>query len=179
MFQNDDNNIDVDDIKDMVDRDGESGDLISGYLNSIESHYENRTNFTNVVQPVEKMNVSEEKSDSEEEEDEEDDQMIDEANMLEQQENADNELAKHSYMENLVIIRKKKAALQEEVALTCDAIMSHPEANISRMKRLFALLDTSVSDPEYGIIFFNVQQTVTESLCIIFNDIIPNYRYVI
>lgn len=87
-----------------------------------------------------------------------------------------NELAGQSYIENLVMIRKKKAKLQEEVALASDAVMSHPEANINRLKRLFNLLDASVSDPKYGIIFFNVQQTVIEALSVIFNDIIPNYR---
>lgn len=85
-------------------------------------------------------------------------------------------LADQSYIENLVMIRKKKAKLQKEVALTSDAVMSHPEANINRLKRLFTLLDASVSDSEYGIIFFNVQQTAAESLCVIFNDIIPNYK---
>lgn len=82
----------------------------------------------------------------------------------------------NSYIENFALLKRLKSKLQEEVASTSDAIMSHPEANLNRLNKLFALLDTTVSDPEYGIIFFNVQKTVTQALCVIFNDIIPNYR---
>ena len=174
MQQNGNSDVDVDDIMDMVD-DSDKEDHISGYLDSIEKRYETKAarSSAETKKEVVSQNVTaveseeEEQSESEEEDVEQQDA---------QPENVYHELAGHSYIENLVLIRKKKAKLQEEVAMTSDAVMSHPEANITRLKRLFTLLDTSISDPEYGIIFFNVQQTVTESLCVIFNDIIPNYR---
>lgn len=169
---------------DMVDREDDANeDLISGYVDSIEKQYENKVKqalITSKSGPVKK-------SQPEDDEQDVDDDEMDQETVTEQLNNKSkgkeeekpnvySDLAGHSYIENLALVRNKKAQLQEEIALTSDAIMSHPEANIGRIKRLFAMLDTSVSDPEYGVIFFNVQQTVTESLCVIFNDIIPNYR---
>lgn len=156
----------MDDIIDMVDKE----DLISGYLGSLEKQYEAKA-----ARIAEEKHVQEEEEEDYEEEDEEEN---DQSDNKEKSENNYSQLANMSSIDSLMIIRKLKAQLQEEIAISSDAIMSHPEANINRLKKLFALLDTSASSSEYGLIFFNVQQTVIESLCVIFNDIIPNYRYV-
>jgi len=157
---------------DMVDKDDDE-DLISGYLNSVEKQYVEKV----ARATEEKKSIENEIEEEAKEERESEDDELEQDNASETKENSYAKLLGTSSIDNLILIQKLRAQLQEEVAIISDAIMSHPEVNLNRMKKLFTLLDTSASSIDYGLIFFNVQQIVTEALCVIFNDIIPNYRY--
>lgn len=86
------------------------------------------------------------------------------------------DFAKKSFVE---LFAKRKNILEqvkERIATAANLVMEYPEANIKHLNKLFQILDSSSDDPEIGVVFFSAQKLVIQSLCVIFSDIVPNYR---
>lgn len=70
-------------------------------------------------------------------------------------------------------------SVKELFAQIGHSVMSHPQENLHQLNRIITMLDTPTSDPEYGAAFFTIQKLAFQSMCVIFADIIPNYRFVL
>lgn len=147
---------------DIEENDGE-------YMNSVEQKYAlKKQMLSNCIEKEEKIENYEE---------DEDEIEIEKPNEKKvETKTIYNNLAGKSAIEQLSIIKNLKAELKQEVASICNKIMLNPESNLNKVKELFLLLDQSVTDSKFGPIFYNVQQTVIGALCVLFVDIIPNYR---
>lgn len=135
--------------------------------------------LSNVDVDVEKMwlNKKNKKLADDEEKDGEDDDHEENLNGISVQEEEKVKVEEPKSFVDLYVRRKDVVwRVKDMFAQIGHSVMANPQESLKQLNRVLAMLDVGNTDPEYGVAFFTIQKLAFQSLCVVFADIVPNYR---